>query len=103
MSENNNDDIPILSEVVFPGNPDKIREKLEADIEPEPELTVREELEHASSEGLNVIKPAPPSDVSFIQDDINNAVEKVLQRHLAEAREEIVTAVMKELHSRLEP
>ncbi len=107
MSEDNhhnNDEIPVLSEVVFPGNPDKIREKLETDIqpEPEPELTVKEELEHASSDGLNVVKPEPP-DVSFIEDDINDAVEIILQRHMDEARKEIVKTVMKELHSRLEP
>ncbi len=101
-SSYDNNDIPVLSEVIFPGNPDKIKEKLVPEIVPEPEPTVTEILENASSEGLNVIKPKP-ANVNFIQDDINDVVETILQRHLEAAREEIVAAVMKELHSRLEP
>lgn len=96
------DEIPVLNEVVFPGDPDKIKAKHAPPVIEEPQKSVHEELEEASSEGLVAVKPEGP-DVSFIKDEINDIIETILQRHIKEAREEITEAVMKELYARLEP
>lgn len=91
------EEIPTLSNIVFPGNPEKILAKK---AETNPGMTVREEIAaHGNAENLEAILPEPKN--NYIEDELNNIVEAVLARHLAQARRDIVDEVMVELHKRL--
>lgn len=90
------DEIPTLSNIVFPGNPEKIISKRNES----PGMSVRDEIEaNQNVDNLEAISPPPKN--TYIEDELNSIVEAVLARHLAQARRDIVDEIMVELHKRL--
>lgn len=91
------DEIPTLSNIVFPGNPEKIISRRN---ETNPGMSVRDEIAaNNNSDNLEAISPSPKN--TYIEDELNSIVEAVLARHLAQARRDIVDEIMVELHKRL--
>ncbi len=87
------DDIPTLSDIVFPGNPEKIianRSTQDSD-------TALSELRDSKA---NLEKPAE-SPNTYIQDEIDNIVESVLAKYFFKVRKEIVEEIMHELHKKI--
>lgn len=86
MSDDDTNDIPTLSDLVFPGNPDKIIK----------EQSAQSLLDEDNLEGLD-----DSAGNSYIADEIDRIVENVLGRYLPRIQKEIVEQVMQEIHRRL--
>ena len=99
MNEDNKD-IPVLDEVIFPGRPKQVSEK---PIQPERKTsgpsTVQERIAAQEPLSEQVSKPKPKQ--SNFEALINRQIDAVLEKHMQAAREEIVRIVMLELRSRL--
>ncbi len=102
MSDNDND-IPVLDEVIFPGRPEQVKEPTPATAppaSPRPAPSLRERI--AAQQPLSeqqVSKPKPKQ--SNFEAMITRQIDAVLEKHMKAAREEIVRIVMLELRSRL--
>ena len=105
-----NDEIPTLDEIIFPGRPEKVAETQHSsettDInpsipEPQPSndaVPKKKKTTHISSSGPPIRSKPRQSNFEAL---INTQVERILQRHINAARDEIVKVVMIELRSRL--
>lgn len=94
MAENKDfDDIPTLSDIVFPGNPEKIlANKPPQEIEePTPEPTKPHTIDNSANKPTN----------TYIQEEIDNIVESVLAKYFFKVRKEIVDEIMLELHKKV--
>jgi len=87
------DDIPTLSDIVFPGNPEKIIAKQAA---PDTDLIApdRKEPKVVRNNTLESVNP-------YIEDEIDNIVESVLAKHFFKVRKEIVEEIMRELNKKI--
>ena len=98
-------DIPVLDEVIFPGRPEQIGEQAQTTPTPPPHRpapgpSLRERI--AAQQPLSeqqVSKPKPKQ--SNFEAMITRQIDAVLEKHMKAAREEIVRIVMLELRSRL--
>ena len=93
MQPSDNDDIPTLSDLIFPGNPQKIKEKLE------PEPTIRQQIDQMPREDIQTIRPKPSS--SNLEKKIGEHIDFILNKHMMMARAEITKVIMAELRTRL--
>ena len=98
-------DIPVLDEVIFPGRPDQVKDNEPAapttpPPRPSAAPTLRERItaQQPLSE-QQVSKPKPKQ--SNFEAMITRQIDAVLEKHMKAAREEIVRIVMLELRSRL--
>lgn len=104
--EQDNDNIPTLDEVIFPGKPDKVSDTQEigAPETQEPRTgispSIRERLEASQSSDSSKQTQTKPKQGNF-ESLITQQIDTILQKHLEAAREEIVRVVMLELRSRL--
>ncbi len=95
-------DIPVLDEVIFPGRPEQVKEPAPAapPPPPRPTPTLRERITaHQPLSEQQVSKPRPKQ--SNFEALITKQIDAVLEKHMQAAREEIVNIVMLELRSRL--
>ena len=97
MSDND-DDIPTLDEMIFPGRPERVQRRRPApsgdDSQtqiPRPPLRGRGGTRGGGDKGR-------PSNFEIL---ITRQVDRILERHMKAAREEIVRVLMIELRSRL--
>ena len=101
MSDNENDDIPTLGEIIFPGNPNKVvSQPSETDAETTAIKETTSETPPAKSveqDGEPANRPRPSSFESLI----STRIDHILEKHMEAAREEIVRMVMLELRARL--
>jgi len=86
-------DIPTLDDLVFPGNPQKIKEKTRL------EYSVKEQLKNLPRDNIQTIRPAPKK--SNLEEKIAEHIDFIMHKHIAIAREEITRVVMAELRTRL--
>ncbi|HID82875.1 MAG TPA: hypothetical protein EYH06_11775 [Chromatiales bacterium] len=93
MNSLDDEDIPVLSDLIFPGNPQKIDEKTN------PEPSVKEQLEQLPRDNIQTIKPAPKK--SNLEEKIAEHIDFIMHKHIAMAREEITRVIMAELRTRL--
>ena len=97
-------DIPVLDEVIFPGRPEQTREPGSTVPTPPhrppggPNLRDRIAAQQPLSE-QQVNKPKPKQ--SNFEAMITRQIDAVLEKHMKAARQEIVRLVMLELRSRL--
>ncbi len=92
-------DIPVLDEVIFPGRPEQVGEQAQTTPTPHrPTLRERITAQQPLSE-QQVSKPRPKQ--SNFEAMITRQIDAVLEKHMKAAREEIVRIVMLELRSRL--
>lgn len=92
---NNDNDIPTLGEIIFPGNPEKVAKPSDVP-EPEPAAASAPEVSAAPDEEPSE-RPRPNSFESLI----STRIDHILEKHMESAREEIVRMVMLELRARL--
>jgi len=97
-------DIPILDEVIFPGRPEQVKDSEPAATTPPPRPAAGPSLREriAAQQPLSdqqVSKPKPKQ--SNFEAMITRQIDAVLEKHMKAAREEIVRIVMLELRSRL--
>lgn len=102
--EQDNDKIPTLDEVIFPGKPDKVSETQEM-VAPAETVNgissgIRERLEAAQSSEPSKATQSKSKQGNF-ESLITQQIDTILQKHMEAAREEIVRVVMLELRSRL--
>ncbi|MGV6817425.1 MAG: hypothetical protein ACWA44_09205 [Thiotrichales bacterium] len=101
-----NDNIPTLDEVIFPGQPEKVSETQEMNAPTASETTpgispsIRERLE-ATHGGESSGKVRAKTKQGNFESLITQQIDTILQKHMEAAREEIVRVVMLELRSRL--
>ncbi len=93
MNSIDDEDIPVLSDLIFPGNPQKIDEKNKA------EPSVKEQISHLPRDNIQTIKPAPKK--SNLEEKIGEHIDFIMHKHVAMAREEITRVIMAELRTRL--
>ena len=93
MQASDNDEIPTLSDLIFPGNPEKIQSKLN------PEPSVKQQIGQLPRDDIQTIRPKPNN--SNLEQKINEHIEFILNKHMMIAREEITRVVMAELRTRL--
>ena len=115
---NNDDQIPTLGEMIFPGNPEKIAKSntrhnvrsipepitpsirdAKPPVMPQPETSVQETLANTPRTESRTIKPKPKQ--SNFENLITARIDNILEKHMEAAREEIVRVVMLELRARL--
>ncbi len=113
MPNHDDDQIPTLGEMIFPGNPEKIAHSGTVRKAPEaatpaspkpPEMpvsdtSVRETLAKTPRSEQRVHKPKPKQ--SNFENLITARIDNILEKHMEAAREEIVRVVMLELRARL--
>jgi hypothetical protein len=87
------DEVPTLNDLIFPGNPEKIKQKTM------PAPSVKDQINALPREGIQTIKPKPKK--NSLEKMIAEHIEFILQKHMAVAREEITRVIMAELRSRL--
>ncbi len=83
------DDIPTLNEVIFPGRPERVRRPADSD---------------GADSGKARPTPRPRTATARpgnFEQLIGRQIDRILERHLQAAREEIVRVLMIELRSRL--
>lgn len=97
MSDSDNDDIPTLGEIIFPGNPDKVAPEATADMTPPPAAPSATATAKGEPESESAGHPRPSSFESLI----STRIDHILEKHMESAREEIVRMVMLELRARL--
>jgi len=93
MQATDEDDIPVLNDLIFPGNPEKIKEKLS------PEPTVKQQIDQLPRDTIKTIRPKPAK--GNLEQKISEHIEFILNKHMAMARTEITNVVMAELRTRL--
>lgn len=112
MPNHDDEKIPTLGEMIFPGNPEKVNSTGKAHPKatapsmakapemPQSETSVRDTLANAArSEQRTVHKPKPKQ--SNFENLITARIDNILEKHMEAAREEIVRVVMLELRARL--
>jgi len=94
MDEEEFDDIPTLSDIVFPGNPEKIIEKRE-------DINTITAAPTRNAPHRGTIEESEQSDNVDIQDEVDKIVQSVLAKYFFKARQEIVEEIMRELHKKI--
>lgn len=93
MNSLDDEDVPTLNDLIFPGNPQKIDEKTNQ------EPSMKELLEKLPRDNIQTIKPAPKK--SNLEEKIAEHIDFIMHKHVAMAREEITRVIMAELRTRL--
>ncbi len=93
MHSLDDDDIPTLNDLIFPGNPQKIAEKTNT------EPSVKEQISQLPRDNIKTIKPEPKT--TNLEETIAGHVDFILKKHLDMAKQEITRIVMAELRTRL--
>ncbi len=94
MSDND-DDIPTLDEMIFPGRPERVQRRRPA---PPGDGDGQAQVQRPPLRGRSGGDKGRPSNFEIL---ITRQVDRILERHMKAAREEIVRVLMIELRSRL--